>query len=98
MFNNMWDVKEPKHYSKGVGREVPGVVAVLCVGNTGPMLIAVTTITEMVILYKYVEMMKQSMNRRGSHWFPKVSEPVSQIARQSDGQTIGLIVCSSMNL
>ena len=48
MFNNMWDVK--KHYSKRVGREVPGVV------NTGPMLIAVTTITEMVILYKYVEM------------------------------------------
>ena len=51
----MWDVKEPKHYSKRVGREVPGVVAVLCVVNTGPMLIAVTTITEMVILYKYVE-------------------------------------------
>ena len=55
MFNNMWDVKEPKHYSKRVGREVPGVVAVLCVVNTGPMLIAVTTITEMAILYKYVE-------------------------------------------
>ena len=55
MFNNMWDVKEPKHYSKRVGCEVPGVVAVLCVVNTGPMLIAVTTITEMVILYKYVE-------------------------------------------
>ena len=57
MFNNMWDVKEPKHYSKRVGREIPVVVAVLCVVNTGPMLIAVTTITEMVILYKYVEMM-----------------------------------------
>ena len=39
----MWDVKEPKPYSKRVGREVPGVVAVLCVVNTGPMLIAVTT-------------------------------------------------------
>ena len=61
MFNNMWDVKEPKHYSKRVGREVPGVVAVLCVVNTGPMLIAVTTITEMVILYKYVEM-NEGMN------------------------------------
>ena len=24
-----WDVKEPTHYSKRVGREVPGVVAVL---------------------------------------------------------------------
>ena len=24
----MWDVKEPTHYSKRVGREVPGVVAV----------------------------------------------------------------------
>ena len=54
----MWDVKEPKHYSKRVGREVPGVVAVLCVVNAGPMLIAVTTITEMVILYKYVEMIR----------------------------------------
>ena len=52
----MWDVKEPKHYSKSAGREVPGVEAVLCVVNTGPMMIAVTTITEMVILYKYVEM------------------------------------------
>jgi len=50
----MWDVKELKHYSKRVGRGVPGVVAVLCVVNTGPMLIAVT-ITEMVILYKYVK-------------------------------------------
>ena len=58
MFNNMWDVKEPKHYSKRIGREVPGVVAVLCVVNTGPMLIAVTTITEMVILYKYVEIIE----------------------------------------
>ena len=55
MLNNMWDVKEPKHYSKRVGREVPSVVAVLCVVNTRPILIAVTTITEMVILYKYVE-------------------------------------------
>jgi len=26
----MWDVKEPTHYSKRVGHEVPGVVAVLC--------------------------------------------------------------------
>ena len=25
----MWDVKEPTHYSKRVGHEVPGVVAVL---------------------------------------------------------------------
>ena len=57
----MWDVKEPKHYSKRVGREVPGVVAVLCVVDTGPMLIAVTTITEMVILYKYVEIINQSI-------------------------------------
>ena len=56
----MWDVKEPKHYSKRVGREVPGVVAVLCVVDTGPMLIAVTTITEMVILYKYVEINQSS--------------------------------------
>ena len=27
----MWDVKAPTHYSKRVGCEVPGVVAVLCV-------------------------------------------------------------------
>ena len=50
----MWEVKEPTHYSKRVGREVPGVVPVLSVANTGPMLIAVS-ITEMVILSKYVE-------------------------------------------
>ena len=25
----MWDIKEPTHHSKRVGREVPGVVAVL---------------------------------------------------------------------
>ena len=60
----MWDVKEPKHYSKRVGREVPGVVAVLCVVNTGPMLIAVT-ITEMVILYKYVEIIIIIIRGRG---------------------------------
>ena len=54
MFKLMWDIKEPKHNSKRVGCEVPGVVAVLCVVNTGPMLIAVS-ITEMVILYKYVK-------------------------------------------
>ena len=26
----MWDVKEPTHYSKRVGHEIPGVVTVLC--------------------------------------------------------------------
>ena len=31
----MWDVKEPAHYSKRVGREVPGVVAVLCAVSSG---------------------------------------------------------------
>ena len=31
----MWDVKEPTHYSKGVGREVPGVVAVLLSSKCG---------------------------------------------------------------
>ena len=30
MFITLWDVKEPTHYSKRVGREAPGVVAVLC--------------------------------------------------------------------
>ena len=45
--------KELKHYSKRVGREFPGVVADLCVVNTGPMLIAVS-ITEMVIPYKII--------------------------------------------
>ena len=29
----MWDVKEPTRYSKGVGREVAGVVAVLREGH-----------------------------------------------------------------
>ena len=28
--SSMWDVREPTHYSKNVGHEVPGVVAVLC--------------------------------------------------------------------
>ena len=69
MFNNMWGVKEPKHYSKRVGREVPGVVAVLCVVNTGPMLIAVNTITEMVILYKYVEMIMINGSEISVHRF-----------------------------
>ena len=50
----MWDVKEPKHFLKRVGREVSGVVADLCVVNTGPMLTAVS-ITEMVILNNFVK-------------------------------------------
>ena len=33
--SSMWDVKEPTHYSKRVGHEVPGVVAVLCEGMGG---------------------------------------------------------------
>ena len=57
----LWDVKEPTHYSNK-SRVIPvlwlsfgcNVVAVRCVVNTGPMLIAVS-ITEMVILYKYVQ-------------------------------------------
>ena len=33
--SSMWDVKEPTHYSKRAGHEVPGVVAVLfeCMGG-----------------------------------------------------------------
>ena len=27
--SSLWDVKEPKHYSRRVGDKVPGVVAVL---------------------------------------------------------------------
>ena len=53
-FKLMWDVKEPKYYSKREGREVPSVVADLCVVNTEPMLIAVS-ITEMVIPYNFDE-------------------------------------------
>ena len=33
--SSMWDVKEPTHYSKRVGHEVPGVVPVLCEGMGG---------------------------------------------------------------
>ena len=39
---SLWDVKEPTHYSRRVGDEVPGVVAALCeymdgwVGLAGP--------------------------------------------------------------
>ena len=29
--SSLWDVKEPTHYSRRVGDEVPGVVVVLCV-------------------------------------------------------------------
>ena len=37
----MWDVKESTHYSKSVGREVPGVVAVLSRQNLeGPKFIS----------------------------------------------------------
>ena len=32
----MWDVKETTHYSKRVGREVPGVVAVLLSSKMWP--------------------------------------------------------------
>ena len=35
LISSMWDVKEPTHYSKRVGHEVPGVVAVLCKGMGG---------------------------------------------------------------
>ena len=55
----MWDVKEPKHFSKRVGREVPGVVADLFVVNTGPMLTAVS-ITEMVVLNNFVKIIVSS--------------------------------------
>ena len=30
MFITLWDVKEPTHCSKRAGREVPGVLAILC--------------------------------------------------------------------
>ena len=33
--SSMWDVKEPTHYSKRVGHEVPGVLGVLCEGMGG---------------------------------------------------------------
>ena len=36
MFRIPWDVKEPTHYSKRVGHEVPCVVAVLCESIAGP--------------------------------------------------------------
>ena len=36
MFIILWDVKEPTHYSKRVGHEVPCVVAVLCESIAGP--------------------------------------------------------------
>ena len=28
--SSIWDIKEPTHYLKRVGHEIPGVVAVLC--------------------------------------------------------------------
>ena len=42
--SSMWDVKEPTHYSKRVGHEVPSVVTVLCESIAGPhQLIAAKT-------------------------------------------------------
>ena len=42
--SSMWDVKEPTHYSKRVGHEVPGVVTFLCESIAGPhQLIAAKT-------------------------------------------------------
>ena len=42
--SSMWDVKEPTHYSKRVGHEVPGAVAVVCESTAGPhQLIAANT-------------------------------------------------------
>ena len=34
---SMWDIKEPTHYLKRGGREVPGVVAVLLCSKCGPL-------------------------------------------------------------
>ena len=36
MFTIPWDVREPTHYSKRVGHEVPGVVAALYESIPGP--------------------------------------------------------------
>ena len=36
MFTIPWDVREPTHYSKRVGHEVPGVVAALYESVAGP--------------------------------------------------------------
>ena len=33
---SMWDVKEPAHFSKRVGYEVPSVVAIFCVSLYDP--------------------------------------------------------------
>ena len=35
LISSIWDIKEPTHYSRRVGHEVPGVVAVLycCEGH-----------------------------------------------------------------
>jgi len=33
--SSLWDFKEPTHYSKRAGHEVPGVVAVLCESKGG---------------------------------------------------------------
>ena len=63
MFKLCGTLKNPKHYLKRVGREVPGVVAVLSVVNTGPRLIAVS-ITEMVILYKFVKIVNNDNNNK----------------------------------
>ena len=60
---SMWDVKEPTHYSKRVGREVPGVVAVLCVVPSGLVLhIGITSCTFPPPLDRNVQEKKKTMN------------------------------------
>ena len=45
-----WDVKEPTHYLKRVGREVPGVVAVFLSCKYGQL--GVTMFLERLVVYE----------------------------------------------
>ena len=57
MFTIPWDVKEPTHYSKRVGHEVPGVVAVLCESIAGPH--------QLIAAKKKLNLLNQIKERKG---------------------------------
>ena len=58
----MWDVKEPTHYSKRVGREVPGVVAVLLSSKMWP---AWRDVSKRLVVYE-VTYAKTATSQKGT--------------------------------
>ena len=66
MFTILWDVKEPTHYSKRVGHEVFGVVAVLCESIAGPDQVKAAKDSTCSIKKKERKKHKKKKKERGS--------------------------------